>query len=80
MVAVQHIQGTYMKLLHIDSAITGAHSVSRKINAQIVEAYLAQHSNIEVSYLDLAANAPAHHGCYGATHRSDRWAERSTKA
>ena len=49
-----------MKLLHIDSAITGAHSVSRKITAQIVEAYLAQHSNIEVSYLDLAANAPAH--------------------
>ena len=45
-----------MKLLHIDSAITGAHSVSRQLTAQIVAAYPA----VQVDYLDLVANAPAH--------------------
>ena len=49
-----------MQLLHIDSAITGANSVSRQLTAQIVAAYQAQHPGTEVSYLDLVANAPAH--------------------
>ena len=49
-----------MQLLHIDSAITGANSVSRQLTAQIVAAWQAQHPGTEVSYLDLVANAPAH--------------------
>lgn len=49
-----------MQLLHIDSAITGAQSVSRQLTAQTVAAWQAQHPGTHVSYLDLAANAPAH--------------------
>jgi FMN-dependent NADH-azoreductase len=49
-----------MQLLHIDSAITGANSVSRQLTAQIVAAYQANHPGTQVSYLDLVANAPAH--------------------
>ena len=49
-----------MQLLHIDSAITGAQSVSRQLTAQIVATWQAQHPNTQVSYLDLVANAPAH--------------------
>lgn len=49
-----------MQLLHIDSAITGANSVSRQLTAQIVEAYKASHPGTQVSHLDLVANAPAH--------------------
>lgn len=49
-----------MQLLHIDSAITGAGSVSRQLTAQIVEALKSSHSDIQVSYLDLVADAPGH--------------------
>lgn len=49
-----------MQLLHIDSAITGANSVSRQLTAQIVAAWQAQHPGTKVGYLDLVANAPAH--------------------
>ena len=49
-----------MQLLHIDSAITGANSVSRQLTAQIVAAYQANHPGTQVQYLDLVANAPAH--------------------
>ena len=49
-----------MQLLHIDSAITGAHSVSRQLTAQIVAAYQTNHPGTQESYLDLVADAPAH--------------------
>jgi FMN-dependent NADH-azoreductase len=49
-----------MQLLHIDSAITGDNSASRKLTAQIVDAWKAQHAPTQVSYLDLAADAPNH--------------------
>ena len=49
-----------MQLLHIDSAISGAQSVSRQLTAQVVAAYKASHPDVQVSYLDLVANAPAH--------------------
>lgn len=49
-----------MQLLHIDSAITGANSVSRQLTAQIVAAYQANHTDTQVQYLDLVADAPAH--------------------
>ncbi|MDB5932137.1 MAG: (Acyl-carrier-protein) phosphodiesterase [Polaromonas sp.] len=48
------------KLLHIDSSILGSNSVSRQLTAQIVDSWRAAHPATEVSYLDLAANAPAH--------------------
>ena len=47
-------------MLHIDSAITGANSVSRQLTAQIVAAYQATHPGTQVQYLDLVADAPAH--------------------
>ncbi|GAB3360616.1 MULTISPECIES: FMN-dependent NADH-azoreductase [Giesbergeria] len=49
-----------MQLLHIDSAITGAGSVSRQLTAQIVDAWKTAHINTEVSYIDLVADAPGH--------------------
>lgn len=48
------------KLLHIDSAITGDASISRKLTQRIVEQYIQTKPSIEVQYLDLAASAPAH--------------------
>ena len=49
-----------MKLLHIDSSITGENSVSRLLTRQIVDAWVAQHPDTQVEYLDLLTNAPAH--------------------
>ena len=49
-----------MKLLHIDSAITGNQSVSRQLSADIVAAWKTAHPDVQVQYLDLAAQAPAH--------------------
>lgn len=49
-----------MKLLHVDSSILGAHSVSRLLTAEIVAAWVASHPDTQVEHLDLAANAPAH--------------------
>ena len=48
-----------MQLLHIDSAITGANSVSRQLTAQVVAAWTAAHTGTQVEYLDLAQEAPA---------------------
>ena len=49
-----------MKLLHLDSSITGQNSVSRILTAEIVAAQIASHPGIEVVYHDLA-NEPALH-------------------
>lgn len=49
-----------MKLLHIDSSILGANSVSRALTFQIVEQWRATHPGCVVDYLDLAQNAPTH--------------------
>jgi FMN-dependent NADH-azoreductase len=50
-----------MQLLHIDSAITGSHSVSRQLTAQIVAAWIRPATPApRCSYLDLVADAPAH--------------------
>lgn len=48
------------KLLHIDSSPLGAHSVSRLLTAQIVDAWLKARPGTVVEHLDLAANAPSH--------------------
>lgn len=49
-----------MQLLHIDSAITGIHSVSRQLTAQTVSAWMARYPDTQVSYIDLVADAPGH--------------------
>ena len=59
-----------MKLLHVDSSILGAHSVSRILTAEIVEQQRRLHPGLEVIYRDLAAAphlhfSPAH---LAATH------------
>jgi len=49
-----------LKLLHIDSAITGQDSVSRTLSANIVAALKKANPGAEVDYLDLVAQAPGH--------------------
>ena len=49
-----------MKLLHIDSSILGAGSVSRTLSSAIVAAQRAQHPGLQVSYRDLAAEPVGH--------------------
>lgn len=49
-----------MQLLHIDSSIAGDNSASRKLTAQIVSAWKANHEDTQVDYLDLVADAPNH--------------------
>lgn len=51
-----------MKLLHIDSAITGEQSVSRQLTARTVAAWVSAHPGTQVEYLDLATNTPPHLG------------------
>lgn len=48
------------KLLHIDSSILGGNSVSRQLTAQIVDSWRTAHPATDVSYLDLAVDAPGH--------------------
>lgn len=49
-----------MKLLHIDSSILGAQSVSRTLTAEIVKCQKALHPGIKVIYRDLAADPVLH--------------------
>ncbi|RTZ40963.1 FMN-dependent NADH-azoreductase [Candidimonas sp. SYP-B2681] len=49
-----------MKLLHIDSSINGANSVSRKLTKDIVSQWMADHPGTDIQYLDLAADTPSH--------------------
>jgi len=49
-----------MKLLHIDSSVLGANSVSRSLTAEIVARETALHPGLEVQYRDLAVNSPLH--------------------
>lgn len=49
-----------MKLLHIDSSILGAQSVSRTLTAEIVQCQKALHPGMKVVYRDLAADPALH--------------------
>jgi FMN-dependent NADH-azoreductase len=42
-----------MKLLHIDSSITGANSISRQVSAEVVSAWQASDPGLQVTYRDL---------------------------
>jgi FMN-dependent NADH-azoreductase len=49
-----------MKLLHIDSSIFGANSVSRKLSADIVAAERRRNPGLEIVYRDLHAEPVGH--------------------
>ncbi|OWT57456.1 FMN-dependent NADH-azoreductase [Candidimonas nitroreducens] len=49
-----------MKLLHIDSSVSGSNSISRQLTARIADQWRNAHAELEVEYLDLAADAPNH--------------------
>src|SRR5580658_4116520 len=49
-----------MKLLHLDSSITGQHSVTRTLSAEIVAAQVAQNPGTEIVYHDLAKEPAMH--------------------
>ena len=49
-----------MQLLHIDSSILGANSVSRQLSQQVVDQWKAAHPGIVVQRLDLAEDSPSH--------------------
>ncbi len=49
-----------MNLLHVDSSILGAGSVSRTLSAEIVAALRARHPDATVTYRDLGAAPVAH--------------------
>jgi len=49
-----------VKLLHIDSSILEARSVSRELSAAVVRAWQAAEPGIEVTYRDLALTPPPH--------------------
>ena len=51
---------TAMKILHIDSSILGAASVSRQLSAAIVAQLRAGRDDVEVTYRDLAAHPLPH--------------------
>ena len=49
-----------MKLLHIDSSVLGAHSVSRQISAAIVDRFRKTTPDLEILYRDLSLSPLAH--------------------
>jgi FMN-dependent NADH-azoreductase len=49
-----------MKLLHIDSSVLQAQSVSRQLTAEVVAEWRRVHPDTTVDYLDLAVDAPSH--------------------
>ncbi|PTX96597.1 NAD(P)H-dependent oxidoreductase [Opitutus sp. ER46] len=51
---------TSLRLLHLDSSITGENSVSRLLTAEVVAAEQHLHPQLSVTYRDLAAQPLAH--------------------
>ncbi|MDE2417570.1 MAG: NAD(P)H-dependent oxidoreductase [Burkholderiales bacterium] len=49
-----------MKLLHIDSSILSANSVSRQLTKDTVTQWVSTHPGTTVEYLDLAVHTPSH--------------------
>ena len=48
-----------MKLLHIDSSILSANSVSRQLTKNIADQWVATHPGTTVDYLDVTVNTPS---------------------
>jgi len=49
-----------MKVLHIDSSILSANSVSRQLTRDIAAQWVTSHPGTKVDYLDLAVDTPTH--------------------
>lgn len=49
-----------MKLLHLDSSVLNDNSVSRTLTAKIANQFRAVQPDIDITYRDLGADAPAH--------------------
>jgi FMN-dependent NADH-azoreductase len=49
-----------MKLLHVDSSVLGANSVSRLLSAEVVAQWRTANPQATVEYLDLAVDTPNH--------------------
>jgi len=49
-----------MKLLHLDSSILGSSSASRELTRSIVDAYRANHPELQVTYRDLGSDPLPH--------------------
>jgi FMN-dependent NADH-azoreductase len=49
-----------MKLLHVDSSILGVHSISRQLSAEIIAKLRQVTPDLEITYLDLAAEPVPH--------------------
>lgn len=49
-----------MKILHLDSSITGEHSVTRRLSQKVVERILAQQPQAQVTYHDLVEQPYSH--------------------
>ncbi len=54
------LKGLIVKLLHLDSSVLGAASVSRRLTSEIVLRHQALHPGIEVMSRDLAADPALH--------------------
>ncbi len=74
-----------MNLLHIDSSILGANSVSRMLSAEIVERQRKLHAGLEVVSHDLAAHpamhlSPAHIAAWHGTPPTDEAVQKDLEA
>lgn len=49
-----------MKILHIDSSILGASSITRDLTATIIDAMRTRNANVEIEYLDLVEDPISH--------------------
>jgi FMN-dependent NADH-azoreductase len=54
------MKGNSMKLLHLDASVLNDNSASRALTAKVVSQMRAQHGDLQVTYRDLAQDAPAH--------------------
>ncbi|WNO06350.1 FMN-dependent NADH-azoreductase [Rhodoferax mekongensis] len=66
-----------MKLLHIDSSILSANSVSRQLTKDTVTQWVSKHPGTTVEYLDLAVDTPSHLSADSLSFRAPAGAELS---
>ena len=66
-----------MKLLHIDSSILSANSVSRQLTKDTVAQWVSNHPDTTVDYLDLAVDTPSHLSADSLGFRAPAGAEHS---
>jgi FMN-dependent NADH-azoreductase len=74
-----NLRSLFMKLLHIDSSVTGDQSVSRELTARTVAAWVAAHPGTQVERLDLAADVVPHLGADALGFRTGQAAATETQ-